>query len=169
MQRPERVRLELIVKDHALNSGAFASQFCFNLAHHSEQTRVVPHLRGLYAAGVIGLTAIVIRIAMVIEHGPSRRCDVDHVGHRAFAEVGHGSLVDQSLLLERAEVLIESGIGRVLFEIVRERNPILRGAFEQVDFRSTQVIHAAHVAYALALTSERQRQAVFPACIVTVA
>ena len=44
---------------------------------------------------------------MVIEHRLSRGRDADDVGHGALAEVRHRALVDQALLLERAQVLIK--------------------------------------------------------------
>ena len=103
---------------------------------------------------------------MVIEQRLARRRDADDVCDSALSQARHGAFGDQSLLLERAQVVLESsGIAGVVFEIVRERHAVLRRTLEQLHFRATEVIRPALVADLLAIASLGQRETVLAVAV----
>jgi len=163
MQRMKCIRLQLVVEHHALNRRTLSSEFCFNLAHHPEEARVVPDLRGFDPTAVVPLTTVVIGIAMMIEQRLALPRDADNVGDPTIAHMRDAALSNQALLFQRAQILIETIVMCVMFQVVGERDAVLRGAFEQIHFRATQVIHAAAVWDRLALAPVWQCEAMFSA------
>ena len=55
VKRAIRRSLQLVVQDHALNATPLLLELGLDLAHHPEQTRVVPDLAGLHPAAVVHL------------------------------------------------------------------------------------------------------------------
>ena len=72
---------------------------------------------------------------MVIEQGLARRHDADDVRDSALSQTRHGAFGDQALLLQGAQVVLESiRITGVLFEVFCKRHAVLRRALEQLHF-----------------------------------
>jgi hypothetical protein len=161
LKRAVRGTLQLVVQDDALDATSLLRELGLDLSHHPEQARVMPDLARLDPAAVVHRPCAVLGIAMVIEQRLALACDADHVCDGAFSETRHRPLFDQSLLLQRAQVVVEPiRVASVVFEVLGERHAVLRRALQEFHFRSAEAIRASLVTHLLAIPALGQREAV---------
>jgi hypothetical protein len=78
--------------------------------------------------------------------------DRDHVRDGAIAQTRDGALLDQPLAFERVQ--IRAGTRLVSTrpsEVVREHRPEARRSLQQIDFRSTEVVHPCLIPHGFAI------------------